>query len=149
MNLEINKKEYKTIIKSLYWASTVLKSFRPGMEDKEVNQDKLLKKLLPEAGQFEMWHWIKKDKKGQTILREEKEFDLYEVVEEFEILAFWNNLAQRLAQRDLEEVLSDEDILSMTLGDELDKEYEIQQKYEEEFVENGLQNIRLIHPDLN
>ena len=56
MQIEINKKEYKSLIKSLYWASAVLKSYRPKMVDKEINEEVLLKRLLGLANQFEMEH---------------------------------------------------------------------------------------------
>lgn len=149
MKFEINKKEYKALLKGLYLASAVLKSYRPELAEKEIVQEKLLKKLLEKAKDFELDHWVRKTNNQETLFNEEKEFEIYESIQEYEALIFWNELSYRLAERDLEEVLSEEDILAMSVGEELDKELEIQEKYEEEFVENGLQNLRLIHPEMN
>ncbi len=150
MKLNLNKEQYQALIKSLYLCSAVLKSYRPKSEEEdELVEEKLLEQLLQQAGQFDLAHWIRTDEEGKTILTIEEEFTMYEQLEEFEALSFWYNLAENLAQRDLEEVLSDEDLLKMELGDELEKEQQIQDKYEEEFLENGLQNLRLINPEHN
>lgn len=149
MEIKLNKKQYKAMLKALYLSSIVLKAYRPKMMEKEIEQEKMLVELLANAGEFGLGHWVRVGNAGKMELTEEKEFDIYEAMEEFEQLTFWNELAYRLAQRDVEEVLSDEDILSMEIQKELDMEMEIQEKYEQEFNDNGLQNLRLISPKNN
>lgn len=155
MELNLTKKQYEAMVKSLYLSSAVLRSYRPDPElekqevEEELEQEKLLEQLLKQAPQYDLAHWIRTDEDGKTVLTIEKEFSIYEQLEQFEALSFWNNLAENLAQRDLEEVLSDDDLMAMDLGEELEKELKIQEKYETEFIENGLQNLRLINPEHN
>ncbi|UOQ94647.1 hypothetical protein MUO14_06780 [Halobacillus shinanisalinarum] len=62
---------------------------------------------------------------------------LHVVIEENDNEVFWDQLGQRLAKRDLEKeraVIQDQDEYFRRL-------YELEGKYEEEFISNGIKNI--------
>ena len=124
-------------------------SLRPSEIDKPSKSMVLLEKLLPHLIEAGSAHWLAKKENGGYKLKEEKEFEFYEEIQIFENLSFWSNLANRLAERDVEEAAGDEYYSTETFASELQAEMDIEDKYNEEFENNGLTNLRLIHPELN
>lgn len=125
-------------------AGAILKSYRQDLSQTEIPTEKLLKQLLARATEFDLEHWISINKKGEVLFAEEKEYDIYDKIQQYEKLTFWHELPYRLAERDLEETLNEDDLMAMSIEEELDMEMNIQKKYEQEFRENGLQNLRLV-----
>lgn len=147
IDLSLDKKQLKLLIRSLALADFVRTSYQPDKVNKNTKEKKLLSQLLQHAGRMGFGHWVKGVKTPK--LDDMKEMDFYEDIQIFEALSFWNTLAQQLAERDMDEIYGDAQHLEMKISESLDKEMDLQDKYLEEFDENGLQNLRLINPTLN
>ncbi len=148
IEITFNKKQLKTLIKSLFLANIVKSAYRPEEIDKTSKEEKLLIALLKHAATLGFSHWATPENKTLR-LEAMKGMEIYEDIQIFEALAFWNNLAEQLAERDMEELYGDAQHLEMSMGDSLNKEMDMEKKYIEEFEENGLQNLRLINPAMN
>ena len=147
IEISLNKKQLKLLIRSLSLANFVRTSYQPDKVNKSKKEIKLLRQLLSYAAQLGFSSWATNGPKPK--LKELKEMDFYEDIQIFENLAFWNILGEQLAERDMEEIYGDDQHLEMSLGESLNKELDIKDRYMEEFEENGLQNLRLIKPTLN
>ncbi len=64
-------------------------------------------------------------------------------IDEFEEEVFWEELCNRLAQRDLLKNKGIQKLKEMDPLERLTKEDEIAEKYDKEFLENGLKNITI------
>ena len=147
IEISLDKKQLKLLIRSLALANFVRTSYQPDKVNKSTKENKLLRRLLTYAEQLGFGNWATSGPKPK--LKDMKEMDFYEDIQVFEALAFWNILGEQLAERDMEENYGDEQHLEMSLGESLNKELDIKDRYMDEFEENGLQNLRLIKPTLN
>jgi hypothetical protein len=147
MKINFTKKEYQTLVEMLLAADWVI----TGHEEEEREETKpyreLRKKVLShhkEMGMGEAFEYSpKEDEYFETAAYEESAPHM-RFVEEYNAQVFWEELANRLAQRDFsaEERLSAEG----SRGEEeaVTRFFEIMAHYEEEFAENGLDNVRLV-----
>ncbi len=141
----LNKKQLKLLIKSLYLADVVKTSYCPDKLKKISKEKKLMAEFLPLAIEMGFGHWMKSFNPPE--LDDLKEMDIYEDIQIFENLSFWSNLSQLLAERDLEELYGVE--VHLDLEKSLKKELDLEDSYSKEFEENGLLNLRLIRPTEN
>jgi hypothetical protein len=64
-------------------------------------------------------------------------------VREFENDTFWNELVQRLTERDLIRQYGEERVETMNRRELGEKENQLERRYAEEFYQNGLENVTL------
>lgn len=66
-------------------------------------------------------------------------------IEEFEEEVFWDKLTNNLVQRDLLEEKAIEEFKKMSGIEVLNQEDKFIEKYDSEFIKNGIKNIRIIN----
>jgi len=64
-----------------------------------------------------------------------------EFIREFEDDTFWDELVQRLVERDLIRQAGEEKLLSMTPEERFEAEEHLEKRYADEFYNNGLENL--------
>lgn len=67
---------------------------------------------------------------------------------EYEDYSFWDNLAHRLAKRDLLRKLGEERLRSMDIMECINAEYPIEDAYQKEFEEYGLERVKIDYEQL-
>jgi hypothetical protein len=147
MKINFTKKEYQTLVEMLLAADWVI----TGHEDEEREETKpyreLRKKVLShheEMGMAEAFAYSEQEDEYFETAAYEASAPHMRFIEEYTEQVFWEELASRLAARDLaaEETLVVEGARSEE--ERLTRLFEVNERYEEEFSENGLANLRLV-----
>jgi len=146
MSIEFTERQFRTLIKVIYWAEWLKNNDKMeeefDQEGKEVFD--LEQYIFSYAKQFGCNDLINpKTIEGEYMPTNELEDQAMDAILEFEDYVFWGELAERLAQRDLEELPEDERSPVM----EYIQAEEIADRYIEEFEVSGLTNLRLISKD--
>ena len=151
MKMNFTKKEYQTLVEMLLAADWVI----TGHEEEEREETKpyreLRKKVLShhkEMGMAEAFKYSPKDDEYFESAAYEESAPHMRFIEEYGEQVFWEELASRLAARDLaaEEALSAEG--SRSEEERVTRLFEITADYEDEFAENGLDNVRVVREGL-
>lgn len=143
MTIDFTEKQFRTLLKAIYWAEWLKNNDK--MEE-EFDQDgnaitDLEQYIYSHAKEFGCNDWIDPTTmEGEYIPTSELEDEAMEAILEYEDYVFWSELAERLAQRDLEELPQDERSPMM----EFVQAEELADRYMGEFEVNGLANLRLI-----
>lgn len=145
MKTNFTKEEYETLVEMLYIASWVISAFDVGPQPDKQKYDDLEQKVLSHAKDFGMGKDIELDKNLKKYFhsREFEEGHTMELIDEFQDETFWDELMNRLAERDLVESYTEKEIKKMDVWDRITKTDEFADKYGEEFEENGIINLRL------
>ena len=150
MNIKLDTKQLQILLTVFSWADTVKMAFRAEMDEQAADIDDLFQEILRLAHEAGMNDWVERNEEnGQFKLNMQKELDCYTEIERFENGTFWRELADRLAERDMLEKYGDQGLDENTMERELDDEEQQIQMYENEFMENGIMNLRIINPQWN
>jgi len=124
MTLDLSPDHYALLLKYLSRASFLVR------EEEESEFEKLTTQVTRQADAFGAADLVSADEVFARSLLE----DAGETIEEFEEEAFWENLADSLTLRDMEEA-----------GSEDDQEYLTRkERYMDEFAESGIHRLKLV-----
>jgi hypothetical protein len=142
MVIEFSEKQYRTLLKAIYWAEWLKNNDKMEEEFDEEGQDisDLEQYIYSHARDFGCNDWIDPQTvEGEFLPTAELEDITMEAILEYEDYVFWSELAERLAARDLEEMPQNgrSPLMEFVEADEL------ADKYMAEFEINGLKNLRL------
>jgi len=147
MKINITNKEYLILLDILYIADWIMHGFYT--EDRVATKKyrDLEQKLFSLAKEFGADDLIKPDGKDGEFFATRKFEDeslALEYIEEYEEESFWDELIERLAERDLVHKYGPE-IMKLIFEDEdiHDELENFKEKYAKEFEKNGLKNLRL------
>ena len=146
MKINFTKKEYQTLLETVYLADWVLHAHLEKKTEETREYRDLEQKILGRANEFGMENYVEHNvKTNENFLN--KEFTtankIVRHIEEFENATFWEELLERLARRDFVREYGEEAILNMPIGERFEKEMFIQQKYDKEFEKNGLEHLKV------
>ncbi len=146
MEIDFKKDEYLTLLEIVELAMWVLFAFKnlkePGLE----KYQKLEQKIFSYAKKMGYDHFITFDKKYHKYFwtqTYEEQTPCYEYIDEFENEVFWDELIERLVQRDLVNQEGIESLRKMSIEERFQKEEPIRQKYIDEFTANGFAQIQI------
>jgi hypothetical protein len=144
MKIHFTKKEYRLLLDIVQIAEWVMNSYKVEDDLKSQLYDNIEQKILSYAEDFGFENLVMYDQKSQkffpTLEYEESE-DARLVIEEFEEEVFWEKLCSRLAQRDLLKEKGLQKVKEMDVIERISEEDEIAEKYNKEFVKNGIRNL--------
>jgi hypothetical protein len=149
MKINFTKKEYQTLVEMLLVADWVITGHEEEERETTKPYKELRKKVLShhkEMGMADAFEYSPEHDEYFETAAYEANGPHMRFIDEYDEQVFWEELATRLAHRDIaaEETLSVKEPLGET---ELTKKLvELIARYEEEFAENGLDNIRFV-PD--
>jgi hypothetical protein len=148
MKVEITKKEYVDLLDMLHIADWVLSAHKTEEDPRAEKYEELMQKFYALAGEMgredliEYDHDIEKFFPTETF---EETSEAWDFIEEFVEDTFWDELIDRLTQRDLErQAGGHENVRKLSMKDRFAREAPIQERYTEEFTENGLDRLEIV-----
>jgi len=144
MKINITKKEYRTLLEMIEIAHYVLFGHKTE-EDPETNKFRELEqKFLSYAKDMGAKHLVTRNAKAGKyfITKEFEDKSAYmNYIDEYNNETFWDELAERLALRDLLRQEGEDKVREMSLTDRFQKVEAIRGKYFNEFHKNGINSI--------
>ena len=146
MNINFTKKEYRLLLDIFSIADWVMNSHTVGDNRATEPYRMLEQKFMSYAKDFECENLIKYDKKLETYFQTAEYEDLEtdsRFIDAYEEEVFWEELCSRLAQRDLLEEKGQQPVKEMDPIQRMSEEDLIAERYNTEFMENGLKNLKI------
>ena len=141
MEIKLTKAQYQTLLKMVFLGNWLINA--PRIEPvKEF--DEMEEYIFSHAEQFGVSNEIEKDEStGKIVPSETFEDSLSPYIDEYNQDNMWQELISALAHRDLVEEVGEDNIKEMAPDTFSEKLGELQDKYEKEFTENGILNLRI------
>ncbi len=148
MKVEITKEEYRDLLDMLHIAHWVMNAHKTGEDPRTEKYEKLIQKFYSLAGEMGLGGLIEFDSRigayfpTKTFDDESRSWDF---IDEFVDDTFWDELIDRLTQRDAERQAGGyENLRTLSTEERLALESPIEERYAEEFTENGLNNVAIV-----
>ena len=147
MKINITKKEYKTLLEMLQITDWILHAHKTDeSEDTKPFKD-FEQKIFAQAKDFGYDHLIEYDTELQRFFPTSEFEDTSpgrEYIEDFENDSFWEDLIQRLVERDLIQEIGEKKYLSLDPMDRIKKEGPHWEKYGAEFETHGIDRLEIV-----
>ncbi len=147
MEINITKKEYETLLEMLEITDWILHAHKTDMPEETKPFRELEQKIFSLAKDFGYDHLVKYDPELQRFFPT-KEFEdtspALEYIEDFENESFWEDLIERLVERDLIWEMGEENYLALDPGDRIEKEGPHWKKYGDEFETHGIDRLEIV-----
>jgi hypothetical protein len=143
MGIEFTKDQYEALLRMLYlgsWMVTLSK------DEPDPRYDEIEQHLLCCAAKFGFDKFVSFDTEEQRyyVTEEfEEKTDVIDVIRGYNMYIIWEELMLTLARRDLVRQYGADKVAAMSEEEMVQNEYPFLAKYEEEFRENGLENLIL------
>lgn len=139
MKIEISKTQYKTLMKALFLANWVVNVHETDEPDDEF--ERLEQYILSQGKFFDLKNVEYDEKHGKYYHDSDFEMKTVKLLDDFVDVSFWDELTERLAERDFVNALGEQAILKMSHDERFAKFYEFAEPYEAEFSKNGIDNL--------
>ncbi len=139
MKIEISKTQYKTLVKALFLANWVVNCHKTGEPDDEF--ERLEQYILAQGKFFDLKNVEFDEKHGKYHHDSDFEMKTVKLLDEFVNVSFWDELTERLAERDFVNTVGEKAILKMSQDEQFTEFYEFADSYDAEFAEHGLDNL--------
>jgi len=144
MNIEISKKEYRTLLDVLHIADWVLHAYKTE-EGPETEEFRVLEqKFLSLAEDMGFGHFVEYDaemKKYFPTGEYEETSSVMDAIVDYDNECFWDELTERLATRDLIQQEGKDKVMAMDFEERMIKMETLQGRYEEEFERQRLNRL--------
>lgn len=147
MKIDLTKEEYRILLEIVYMADWVLHARKIEEDSRTIEYRALAQKIFSFANKMGVKDLVRFDELEKKYFLSgefEEDSDAMLFIQEFENDTFWDELIERLVMRDLIGEEGEEAFFSMSLEEKLNRERPMREKYQDEFAENGLDNLRLI-----
>ena len=146
MKINITKKEYETLLKSLLISDWVLHAFSIGEREDTTEFKALQQKIFSFAKDFGMNEYVIYDRDLKSFyhtrkFEDESQFMTY--IEDYDDQVFWDELGHRLSIRDISEEYEEEQLSNMDRMERFSKIEDYFEQYSTEFETNGLRRFIL------
>jgi len=139
MKIEISKTQYKTLVKALFLANWVVNVHETDEPDDEF--ERLEQYILSQGKFFDLKNVEYDEKHGKYYHDSDFEMKTVKLLDDFVDVSFWDELTERLAERDFVNALGEQAILKMSHDERFAKFYEFAEPYEAEFSKTGIDNL--------
>ena len=140
MAMQITKEQLDKILRMAYLGMWMLDA--PAIENAFTDFDECFSHLLSEAKKEGLDECVQYDEKEKRYLpSSEFEEQNHKFILEYDNNIFWEELATRLAERDMVNMYGKEKVEAMDLEKRLDEEAAFSKKYYDEFEKTGINNI--------
>jgi hypothetical protein len=149
MKIELTKSQFETLLKTVYLANWVAASAsdEEGREFEDFEQY-----VLSLAKDFDFEGYAGFDDKENTYYPTE-EFEettgIVDIVGDYNMHTVWEEMVLSLARRDLVSEYGEKRVEEMSDDELMEKEYPYVVKYEDEFRDNGFQNLAITKKGLH
>ncbi len=146
MQIELSKEQYSSLLRAVDVASFVYGIMSDAVDEKYKKQsdeiDNLADQVLKYADQFGQTEFVEKFQ-GKNILSDDYSNEILDDVSEFEEYAFWDNLARKLAVKEMSAKYTLKERKNMEQMDYLKKIWELEEKYHQIFENEGIDNFEI------
>jgi len=150
MHLRLSDKELATLIEMISLAADVAAWNRKDGAQHQLGEfESLEAKLLDKAAHAGLGDLLEFDAERQGYrLRQDLEepFFFQECYDEFRNESFWDELAIRLADRDLAKAIGQNQWEALSEEERRERTKDIEHRYWDEFTRRGVENIIMLHP---
>lgn len=147
MKIDLTKKEYRDLLDILYVANWVFSAHKVEDDPRIERFDQLEQKFLALSKQMKFENLVEYDAALDTYFptREYEETSAaHTFISEYDNDSFWDELTSRLAQRDLlKQMGGPEKMVDLPKREMLEKLFQLEEIYGDEFTQNGLENLQL------
>ena len=141
IKIELSEEQYKNLLKLVYLGEWVSQSYneKPSTAIEEVEQAVYtVSKGTKSENLLEL-----DDKTKRYFPSIDMEEEMLETIDEYDDNVFWDELVDRLAERDLIKAHGEDKVVKMSFEDRIEEEDPIIEQYEEEFSKNGIDKLNL------
>ncbi|MDF2878317.1 MAG: hypothetical protein K0S30_1413 [Clostridia bacterium] len=144
MNITGTKEEFKTLLELIYAGNILVNGMR-SKEERVQEYAQMEQQVFAMAKDFELEGIVAYSEEFQEYMptAEYEEEGIDEYIDAYDTHVFWEELVMRLARRDALNYAGDID-QTITKQKLSEMQMQLEEKYEEEFEENGLANLKLI-----
>lgn len=144
MKIFFTKKQYEALMKMAYLGSWLANACKTG-DDRDMEIENLEEYIFSFAKDFGMQEHVEQaeDEKGRIYPTGDFDEMMSEYIDDYNEENFWDELVHSLSRRDFLEHYGKESIEKMEMSERFAKEQPFIDKYEDEFYDNGVQNLRL------
>jgi hypothetical protein len=144
MKINFTKREYQSLLDLLYVSDWIMSAYDETENSKPLPHDQLEQRLLSHAKDFGFEHYVDQDKAGGRYYptrQFEDETIAQEIIDQYDEDTFWDELAHRLAQRDITLKYGREQLSKMDIEQVFEETSIIEDAYNKEFEETGLLKV--------
>jgi hypothetical protein len=144
MKIHFTKKQYEDLLKLVYLGNWMANANR--VEDKFKNMDELEGYVFSHAKEFGMERWADTDDPDMTYPTRyfEEESGVEELIDDYDDENFWDELSDRLGERDFAERYSEKEREVMERVKYMSTLFEAVARWEEELEQYGLTRLRVL-----
>lgn len=143
----MTKNEYGHLLDLLYIADWILSSNKIEDDPKTKKYVDIFQRIYSHAKDFGFENLVDYDEDIEEYFQDNdflKRHSLHEIIDEYDDETFWQILINRLIDKDMPKHFDDNKQLSEAdIESQLELEYQIREKYENELSKNGLNNIKI------
>ncbi|HEX5790602.1 MAG TPA: hypothetical protein VFY13_05585 [Luteolibacter sp.] len=150
MHFRLTEQELATLVEMASLAADVAAwNHRESAQGMIAAFEQLENKLLAKAAQSGLSHLIEFDQESQRLrLKSDPEHPLFhqECYDEFRNESFWDELAIRLADRDLARAIGQQAWEALSEDERRTRAKELEKHYWDEFTRHGITRVVVLHP---
>jgi hypothetical protein len=150
MHLRLSDQELATLVEMFSLATNVASwNQKPNATEKLAGYEEMESKILEKAGHSGLADWIEFDEESQRFrVKQDVEDRLFysECYDEFRNESFWDELAVRLADRDLARAIGFEAWEKLSEGERRARTAAWEKRYWEEFSQHGVERVAVLTP---
>jgi len=141
--ITLSEKEFKTLVEITFYADSILNSIHDKKE--LMNPDVLAfkQKIYDMSDDSILEDWIDDNNPDELELAKEKDEELMEHLYKYEEAVFWENLVDKLVERDMIKKYNLGTVKRMGLEELMEKEEEFRVKYYTSFQRMGVKKLML------
>lgn len=149
MDIEFSREQFFVLLKTVYLGNWMINANRDGgAEDPHKKEyEEIEDYVFSFAKRFGLDEYVDdedaKNGKFFPTRKFEEETDVHELHEEYDEETFWDELIDRLGDRDFHKNFSKEEILKMNQDERFEKLYEFIDKWADEISENGIEKLEI------
>lgn len=146
MKIHFTEQEYRLLLDAVVIADSVLTSHRPDHDLEHDSHQMLFQKLYSHAREMdcgELVEAVKETNRYRPSRRFEAESQAYDRIEEYDDLTFWNELIERLAERDLYKRHSHDAVDRLSSEEYRRRSAPYERRYRGEFENHGIDRLAI------
>jgi len=146
---KMSQAQYRILLKTLFWAKWIHENGETLDQEEAVALEKLLHLFMKAAWREGLDFVSSTSTDGNLTLAEDLQAEAFEFLANFQDDAFWEELCDRLAERDMENAIDPEELILMDEEQRQNLQDTYRQKYEGEFELYGLTFLKVLNPHWN
>ena len=149
INIELTKAQFLALLKAVYLGNWMANANRDGSQENPHKEgyEAIEDFIFSHAKQFGFSEYVDDEDATEgkffPTRKFEEETDVHELHEEYDEETFWDELIDRLGERDFYRHYSKDEIQKMSRDERFEKLYEFIDKWVEEINKNGIERLKI------